>query len=64
MALPISVNTSATSSFRAAQDTAQNQGFFTGDFTAALGGSKASGSSSLLPVLLAAAVVWLLMRKR
>lgn len=62
--LPLSLNTSATSGNRTAQDSAQNQGFFTGDFTAALGGSKASGSNAWLPVVLAAAVVWLLMRKR
>lgn len=61
MPMPISASASSAAS-TGPQDS--RQGFFTGDFTAALGGSKASGSSNLLPLILVAAVVWLLMRPR
>lgn len=62
--LPVSVQTSASSSAASSQDSASKQGFFTGDFTAATGSARATGSDLLIPLLLVAGLVWLVMRKR
>lgn len=62
--LPMSFSGSSGPAVSGTGPTDSRQGFFTGDFTAATGNARATGSDSMLPLLLVAAVVFLLMRNK